>query len=73
MPEDFVKTAFEDVSQVFYYGTLCDLAEQFNVSKKSMRIRLEELHLAYAKDMITFYRSKLEMAEVLGGQQKLFF
>ena len=72
MPEDFVKTAFEDVSQVFYYGTLCDLAEQFNVSKQAMKIRLEELHLAYTKDMITFYRSKLEMAEVLGGQQKLF-
>lgn len=73
MPEDFVRNAFEDVPQIFNYGTLCDLADQFNVSKRAMKIRLEELNLVYTKDYKNFYLSKAEMAEVLGGQQKLFF
>ena len=71
MPEKFVKTQLNNFTTPLSEYDLRDLADIFQVSKQSMRIRLvDELQLLHYAEGL-YYKSELEALEV-GGQQSLF-
>ena len=71
MPENFVKTQLNNFTTPLSEYDLRNLADIFQVSKQSMRIRLvDELQLLHYAEGL-YYKSKLEALEV-GGQQSLF-
>lgn len=71
MPENFVRTQLNNFITPLSEYDLRDLADIFQVSKQSMRIRLvDELQLLHYAEGL-YYKSELEALEV-GGQQSLF-